>query len=132
MPNQIDSYLGIHEAALKVRADRTEVLASNLANADTPNYKARDIDFKAVLSEQVAGQNEGLRATHSRHFSQSDVGGSSGEPLYRTPTQASVDGNTVDTQVEKAAFMQNALQYQASLTFIDGRIKSLMTAIRGE
>lgn len=132
MPNQIDKFLGIHEAALKVRGQRTELLASNLANADTPNYKARDIDFKTVLSEQVSGQGEGLTATHSRHFSQNDVGGATGEPMYRTPTQPSVDGNTVDTQVEKAAYMENALRYQASLTFIDGRIKSLMTAIRGE
>lgn len=129
MSINLDNALGIHEAALRLRSTRTELLASNLANADTPNYKARDIDFKAAL-EQAQGMGE-LRTTHQNHFAGGEDPGIN-DPLYRIPSQASVDGNTVDSQREKAEFMQNALQYQTSLHFIDGTMKTLRSAIRGE
>lgn len=132
MPN-FDNMLGIHEAALRVRAQRMEVLASNLANSDTPNYKARDIDFRKVLREANEGRVSGemMKTTHHKHIQPSGrVMG--GEALYRNPLQPSVDGNTVDPQIEKSKFMENALQYQASINFIDGRISSLRKAIRGE
>ncbi len=134
MPN-LDNALGLHEIALKLRAQRMEVLASNLANADTPNFKARDIDFKAVLKEYQDGgaslSGNGLKTTNARH-----MGGTGNElglqTQYRNPLQPSIDGNTVDPQIEKSKFMENALQYQATLNFIDGRISSLRKAIRGD
>ncbi len=132
MPS-LNSALGLHEAALKVRAQRMEVLSSNLANADTPNYKARDIDFKSVLSnaQSKTVPASALKTTHAGHMQQ--PGMVMGAQLqYRNPTQPSIDGNTVDTQVEKSKFMENALQYQATLSFIDSRIKTLRKAIRGE
>ena len=140
MPITIDNALGIHPQALTLRSQRAEVLAANLANADTPNYKARDIDFKSVLS---AAQNTTsgpgtststglpLSASNAAHI-QPLAGQSQAEILYRNPNQPSVDGNTVDSQVEYTEFARNALQYQASLTFLSGRIKTLLTAIRGD
>lgn len=132
MPN-LENALGLHETALKLRAQRMETLASNLANADTPHYKARDIDFQAVLRDQQSGSVSAamLKTTHAHHLQQ--PGGEVGAPLqYRNPLQSSIDGNTVDPQVEKAKFMENALQYQATLDFIDSRIKTLRKAIRGD
>jgi flagellar basal-body rod protein FlgB len=110
-----------------------EVLSSNLANADTPNYKARDLDFKAVLSnyQSNTAPASALKATHAKHMQQ--PGGVMGAQLqYRNPMQPSIDGNTVDAQVEKSKFMENALQYQATVSFIDGRIKTLRKALRGD
>lgn len=132
MPSKLDNALGIHEAALRLRAQRAELLASNLANADTPNYKARDIDFKSVLAAaQSAQSGGGLQTTHARHLSETGTAASP-EVLYRIPVQPSIDGNTVDAQREKSEYMQNAIQYQASLHFIDGQLKILRTAIRGD
>ncbi len=128
----IDKAFGIHAVALQLRARRAEVLAANLANADTPNYKARDLDFKAALKAAAGRESAAaLRTTHPRHIGgQGNAGGV--ELRYRVPTQPSADGNTVDTQREQAAFAENALQYQASLTFLNGKIRSLKTAIKGE
>ena len=130
MPFDIDTAFGIHAQALQLRARRAEVLAGNLANADTPNYKSRDIDFRSALA---TAQDSALRmtTTSSAHM---PAAATSQEPelLYRVPFQASLDGNTVDTQIEYAEFARNAAQYQASLTFLNGRIKTLMTAIRGD
>ncbi len=131
MPINIDSALGPLPQALKLRAQRTEILASNLANADTPNYKARDFDFRAAMS-RVQGGELPLKATRPGHIRQSSasVGGA---PLqYRVPSQPSLDGNTVDAQAEQAAFAENAVRYQATLTFLSGRIRGLMSAIKGE
>jgi flagellar basal-body rod protein FlgB len=130
----LDDTLGIHEIALKLRAQRMELLSSNLANADTPNYKARDIDFRNVLAEyqtETPAQGTTLRTTNARHLG-GDGGAPVGDAQYRNPLQPSIDGNTVDPQIEKAKFMENALQYQATLSFIDGRIKTLRKAIRGD
>ncbi len=132
--SKLDNAFGMHEVALKVRAQRMEVLASNLANADTPGYKAKDIDFKSVLSQHQGGQavpNRGLKTTHAAHIGGSQ-GGMGAATLYRTPLQPSLDGNTVDAHVEKGKFMENALQYQATLSFVDSRIQSLRKAIRGD
>ncbi|MCK5640779.1 MAG: flagellar basal body rod protein FlgB [Gammaproteobacteria bacterium] len=132
MSFSIDNALGIHEAAIKFRSQRAEVLASNMANADTPNFKARDINFQEVLANQSGGDRAGLRTTHPRHIQTGHGMNGAVEMQYRVPNQPSVDGNTVDTQVEKTEFMQNALHYQASLTFIDGRLKGLKSAFRGD
>ena len=130
MPSNLDSVLGVHEYALNLQARRSELLASNLANADTPNYKARDIDFKAMIAE-YAGAGEGPRTTNARHIGTSGANGG-GEALYRAPTQASIDGNTVDPQVEKAEYMQNSLRYQATLDFVNGSLRKLTSALKGQ
>lgn len=134
MPIDIDKALGIHAQALELRGRRAEILAANLANADTPHYKARDIDFKSTLTHALGRQGDtvSLRATQPGHVQSAGQPSATDELLYRTPHQSSLDGNTVDTQVEQAQFTQNALQYQASLSFLSGKIRSLMTAIRGD
>jgi len=129
MPTFIDRAFGIHAEALQLRARRGELLASNLANADTPNYKARDLDFRDVLKQ--AQSDTSLVTTHAGHIREQGGGGSV-QSLYRTPNQSSLDGNTVDTQVEQVKFAENAARYRASLRFLGGTISGLMTAIRGE
>jgi flagellar basal-body rod protein FlgB len=131
MSNTIDPLFGIHAEALQLRARRGEVLGSNLANADTPNYKAQDLDFKAALSDARAQKTITLAATQRGHMQpHGRVGGA--HVLYRTPNQSSLDGNTVDTQVEQNKFAENAVRYRTSLRFLSGKIQGLMTAIRGE
>jgi len=134
MPFNIDTALGIHPQALAVRARRAEILAANIANADTPNYKARDLDFRALLGgAQDQQMTARLVATNAAHLPDAEAGVNVGGGLmYRMPLQPSIDGNTVDPQTEYAQFAQNALQYQASLTFLNGRIRGLLTAIRGD
>jgi flagellar basal-body rod protein FlgB len=134
MPTNLDSALGLHAAALSLRARRAELLAANLANADTPGFKAKDIDFKAVLARQEAnGSAVGLATTDAAHIATKSGGGVLSTDLqYRIPNQPSLDGNTVDPHLEKAAFAENALQYQTSLLLLDRKIRGLMTAVRGE
>jgi flagellar basal-body rod protein FlgB len=127
----IDSALGVSPQVLALRAQRMELLSANLANADTPGFKARDIDFAAAM-RAAQGSQGGLTRTHERHMGNDGGAGDNAEPLYRMPSQPSLDGNTVETQREHAAFMDNAVRYQASLRFLDGRISSLRTAIRGQ
>lgn len=127
----IDNLFGIHEQALNLRIKRSEVLASNLVNADTPGYKARDMEFDDVLKSAAANQSVGLVATNPGHIStspyQADV------PLaYRVPLQTSLDGNTVDTQIESAKLAENSMRMLASLRIIDMKIKGFTTALRGE
>lgn len=124
---------GIHEQALEVQSRRSAVLANNLANADTPGFKARDIDFRQALqSAMQANASSGLARTDARHYS-GDSRYLSTEQQYRVPMQPDTgDGNTVDANVEQAAFAQNAIQYQTSLTFLNSKIRGLLTAIRGE
>ena len=131
-----DRAFGIHAAALTLRSARAGVLADNLANADTPGFKARDIDFREAMAQAVGDadtQAVRLERTHQAHL-EGDAAGMRGglEPSYRIPTQPSVDGNTVDSQIEKAAFMDNAVRYQATLGFLDNRIQSLRRALTGE
>ncbi|MDM3871025.1 flagellar basal body rod protein FlgB [Porticoccus sp. W117] len=130
MPSWIDNALDLHAQAIAVRGRRAEILASNLANADTPGYKARDINFRDVLAQARGGST--LHTTSERHFTSASSGLGGGEIVYRTPNQASLDGNTVETQVEKAQFGENAVRYQASVNFLNGSIKGLMLALRGE
>ncbi len=131
----MDDIFGIHATALKLRANRAELLAANIANADTPNYKARDIDFKQALKKAVnqTGQSSSdLRTTNARHINSAGGSVMGAELLYRNPLQPSLDGNTVDLQEERSAFMENSMMYQASLRFLNGKISGLMMAIRGE
>lgn len=131
MSLSLDKAFGVHAQALSVRSQRAEVLANNIANADTPNYKAVDIDFKAALSKAQSGQMA-MAATNAKHIQTSSGGGSRYETLYRVPLQPSLDGNTVETQVEQAEFARNAVQHQASLRFLNGRISGILTAIKGQ
>lgn len=129
----IDRALGIHAQALSLRAERAEVLAANLANSDTPGYQARDLDFNAALLQAVNGQGPiVLRTTHPAHLGASRSALLKGMLRYRIPDQPSLDGNTVDARREHAEFLDNAVRYQASLTFLSGRLRTLLTAIRGE
>lgn len=134
MAINFDKALGIHQNALFLRQQRSTTLATNIANADTPGYKARDIDFRQALNQansQPGGLN--LEKTSDRHL---DVSGSadrdfSAQLKYRIPTQPSLDGNTVESHVEEAAFADNAMRYQATLQFLGGRFGSLKTIIQG-
>ena len=136
MPLSIDSYLGVQQDALKVQSKRMEVLAKNLANVDTPNYKAQDIDFKTALAQAGSpGAALPLATTSSNQIGNSATTGdidTSGALKYRVPLAPSLDGNTVDAQMEQAAFADNTVRYQATLTFLTGSLKDLMTAITGQ
>jgi len=133
MPISLNNVFGAHEAALRLRAQRTELLGSNLANADTPNYKARDIDFQAAMREAMAGQGAAtLKTTQPGHISGSTDPAAMDYVKFRVPTQPSLDGNTVETEVEQAAFARNAIEYQATLTFQEGQGKSIINALKGE
>lgn len=126
--------LGIYESALRIRSERASVLSGNLANVNTPNYKARDIDFQSALQGQMGDSSRSvhLRSTHRGHIEFSQTEGLGSERLYRTPAQPSIDGNTVEEQVEHAEFMKNNLEFQASFTFLNSRFKGLSKAITGE
>ena len=134
MSISLDRAFGIHDQALLVRASRGAMLAQNLAHADTPNYKARDFDFRAVLADVETGAAPAgrVRITHSRHIDPGSSGVGLHRLMYRQPSQASVDGNTVDAHAEKSRFVENAVRYQASLTFLNSKISGLRTALRGE
>jgi len=132
MDKMIDAALGVMPRATALGAQRLEVLAGNMANSDTPGFKARDIDFRAVLGAELNGGqgSQSLRTTHARHL---PVEGGAAEGMrYRTPNHPSLDGNTVDGQMEQAAFGEAAVRYQASLDFLGGRIEGLRKALRGE
>ena len=135
MANSIDNFLGIHAQALGLESRRAQLLAANLANADTPNFKARDLDFKAALA-QAGGSTPAalpLRATQAAHIGTAAVG-TDNDPalLYRVPLAPALDGNTVDPQLEQASFAENAVRYQATLTLLNARLRGLMTAITGQ
>ena len=136
MLDRIDSELNFTQKALNLRTYRQELLASNIANADTPNYKARDIDFKSALNAALAGKNEGsvtLARTHGGHLpGQTDAGSYGAAVRYRSEYQGAVDGNTVNMDIERAAFAENALHTEAMLTFISSRFRSLSSAIQGQ
>ena len=138
MAINLDKLVGFHQSALSIRTDRMEVIAGNLANANTPGYKAKDIDFnsamKSALQDQKGpsrlGTNELVR-TNERHLSGSGKSiASNFELQYRVPTQPDTgDGNTVEVQAERNRFLDNGLRYQASLEFINGKIKSMKKAL---
>ena len=131
MPISFDSALGVHAEALQVRSRRAEVLASNMANAETPGYKARDIDFKSALAKASTQQQTRLHTTHQNHINTGTINNST-EVMYRVPVQSSLDGNTVDAQTEKTEFADNALRYEASLMFLDRIFKGMAAALKGE
>jgi flagellar basal-body rod protein FlgB len=125
-----DNLFGLHTQALDTWQRRSEVLASNLANADTPGYLARDVDFKKAMAN-ASGNSNALAMTITQPGQINPQAQSAQQLAYRTPTQPSMDGNTVDTQVEQANFAANGVHYQASLSFITAQIHMLRTAITG-
>lgn len=133
MINKLDKFLDFQQSALNMRATRQTLLASNIANADTPGFKARDFDFTKALQNSLTSKpmSTGLTTTSIRHIHPSgfrSIG--SVQVQYRVPLQPSVDGNTVDMDTERIQFADNALRYDAGLTFISSQIRNLLSAIR--
>jgi flagellar basal-body rod protein FlgB len=126
----LDRAFGIHEQALHLKSRRLETLSQNIANADTPHYKARDLDFKAVLSKAHVEQSS-LRATHEQHF-KLGAGVNADGLRFRIPLNTSFDGNTVELSVEQAQYGQAAADYQATLSFLEQRVSGLRKALRGD
>jgi flagellar basal-body rod protein FlgB len=161
MLNRLSAELQFQEQALTLRAERQKLLAANIANADTPNYKARDMDFTQALAKATgqsasaslaggaaalpadAGTSNPPRApttlfvSNAQHLSAVSTApgqtyGTASEPLYRVPEQASMDGNTVDMDRERANFADNAVRFEATLRFINGSVRTILSAIRGD
>lgn len=127
-----DNIFGIHERALYAAADRVGVLAANIANADTPNFKARDVDFAAVMAGETPDGGLPMTRTQVGHIALAPDAELSGELKYRIPYQPSLDGNTVEAPVEAAQFGQNAIRYQMSLDAIGRKVSMLTLAITGQ
>lgn len=134
MIDKLDASLRFQQEALNLRARRQEVLSVNIAHADTPNFKARDFDFNSALTQAVerGRQNQSLAMSGSsaRHLTASAGGAADAQLLYRTPAQSSVDGNTVEMDVERVNFADNALRYEANLTVLGSKIKTLLAAVQ--
>lgn len=138
MPSQLDAMFAFHQKALDLRTFRTQVLASNIANADTPGYQARDFDFQRALTE-ATGRRDGTSAptaglvrTSASHLAATGaVDGTSAPLQYRTVTQAAADRNTVDLDVERAQFADNAVHFEANLMFISAQVKTMLAAVQG-
>lgn len=129
--NWIDKAFGMQPQTISLLSRRSAVLASNIANANTENYFARDIDFRSVLKGEQLQQKVGLTRTNDGHMGPK-FAGDEGSPMYRVPTKPMANGNTVEAEVEQAAFAENALRYQTSLTFLSGTISGLKLAINGK
>lgn len=137
MIDKLDNELRFQQDAMSLRAERQQVLANNIANADTPNFRARDFDFSAELSSALHNGrlNERgitLATTSDRHLHAGSDSFSTRELQYRVPDQPSLDGNTVDMDRERAQFTDNAVKYQASLTLLSSKLQSLKTAMQSE
>lgn len=135
MIDRISDEFSFYQKALGLRQQRQEVLAANIANADTPNYKARDFDFSAALRDAVQGTQKrlpdvALNLTSQRHIPARAQGPATADLLYRQPLQPSLDGNTVDMNTERVNFADNTMRYQTDLTLISSRLKSLTSAMQ--
>jgi flagellar basal-body rod protein FlgB len=134
----LDKHLSVHATALKISARRSELLARNLANSDTPNYRAVDLDFQKALAQALGEGGPGvLKTTRPGHLSagmsgQDRVDGIAVQLVDRQPLAPSLDGNTVDVSMEQGEFAKNTIRYQASLNFINSQLRGLMTAITGQ
>ena len=132
MTTRLDQTLAFHSQALNVRTNRQQILAANIANADTPNYKARDVDFGSALREALAGRGNGALAVARTAAGHLPGGPAAASPsvLYRTQTQGSVDGNTVDMDIERAQFADNAVHYEASISFLSSQLRTMLDAMQ--
>ncbi len=131
MIGKLDDAMDFQAQALKLRSYRQQLLASNIANSDTPNYKAVDFDFATALRNASHGAQP-LAATAPGHLSSAGAAPAGAKVQFRGATQPSIDGNTVDMDVERAQFVDNSVRYEAALRFLNGQIRTLMSAIRGE
>jgi flagellar basal-body rod protein FlgB len=130
MAISLDKLVGFHHKAVNLRTDRMEIITGNLANANTPGYKARDIDFKAMMQQASGSSSHNLDRTHAKHI-KGQMQAQSGLE-YRIPSQPDTgDGNTVEVQAERNKFLDNGLRYQASLLFLDGKFKGMKKALSG-
>ncbi len=133
MTSPLDDSLRFQQTALNLRANRQQVLASNIANADTPGYKARDMDFKSALQDALHGNTTGaplqLARTDTSHLSGQATDSATSALLYRTETQSAVDGNTVNMDIERGQFAENTVQYEASLNFVTNFLKTMQNAL---
>jgi flagellar basal-body rod protein FlgB len=137
MLNSLDQFFASRVSALDLRARRSELLASNVANADTPNYKARDFDFTQALQSALSGRRssgDALQVDRTAPAHLAGVGGGAGDAdvKYRVPVQSSIDGNTVELDTELGQFTDNAVRFQADLTFVSSQIRLLQIAIQGQ
>ncbi|MDN3697820.1 MULTISPECIES: flagellar basal body rod protein FlgB [Vibrio] len=131
MAISFDKALGIHQYTVGVRERNAEVISTNIAQANTPGFKAKGMDFQKALQAASSGASIGLSETDGRHISASTT--VTGEKLYRVPTQPDTgDGNTVDVDLERNLFMQNQIRHQASLDFLGSKFKNLTKALKGE
>lgn len=134
MINKLDKELNFYHQALSLRAARQELLSSNVANADTPNFKAKDIDFAGVLREKLSPATNlntvNLNTTSSMHINSAIPGTLGNDVLYRVPLQPSADGNTVDMDMERTRFADNSIKYDASITFITNEFRNLTLAMQ--
>jgi len=127
----MDELFGVSAKALALSEDRASLITNNLVNSSTPNYKARDFDFGKEM--QKAGQAmSGMQTTHSNHIHSSSQTATAADIKYRIPMQNSMDGNTVDPEIERKNFLQNSIKYQVSLSFVQSKGDQLMKAIKGE
>ena len=135
MQNFVDKLFGIHAQTMTLRAQRAELLAANLANTDTPNYKAKDLDFSAALNHAQDSQLQkpvAISTNNAGHINNSTNGVLDSAIRYRVPSHASLDGNTVDGDFERSAFSENAVRYQVSLSILSNRISGMISLLRGE
>lgn len=137
MLDKLDDLMRFQQEALNLRAQRQNIIAANIANADTPGYQARDIDFSAELSKaltqgRASGETLSLTTTSSRHIAAASTTEPATELLYHIPDQPAMDGNTVNMDRERTAFADNSLQYQTGLTLLSGQIKGMNTVLQGQ
>ncbi|MDH5660654.1 MAG: flagellar basal body rod protein FlgB [Gammaproteobacteria bacterium] len=132
MAISMDKVFGIHENAMHLQGHRAKLISQNLANSDTPGYKAKDIDFKSAMKSAANGTLQTpLKATQGGHIQPKDYFMGS-DQLYRQPMQSSLDGNTVEPHVEMSEFTENSMRYLMTLRIMSGRINGMLTALRGE
>lgn len=134
MLNKLDTFVNFHQQALSVREKRQNILATNIANSDTPNYQARDIDFTIELKKAINNQhtlnNIKLNITSAKHIQTNTIGSADYQLLYRIPYQSSADGNTVEMDQERTAFMDNSIHYQSNLTFLGEQFKNVISVLQ--
>lgn len=130
MAISLDKLMGFHHKAMQVRTDKMEVISGNLANANTPGYKARDIDFQKAMATAQSQREHSLQRTHEKHFAGRMQ--TQGEIEFRIPNQPDTgDGNTVEVQTERNQFLENGMRYQAGIQFLNGKIKGMKKALAG-
>lgn len=128
----MDNVYGLYEKALALCEERSQLLGSNLANASTPHYKAKDINFQGMLNDMSHQETSAAELIGAEPGHLTGESAASANVMYRVPMQTSMDGNTVDQEIERKNFMQNAVRYEVNLTFIQNKTKELIEAIKGE